>query len=643
MAARWQKLKAELFLWRVGAIPGLTVIAGVVVLRFLGLLQPLELMTLDALLRSRPAESIDERILIVGITEDDIHRIGTYPIPDRTLATLIQKVQTYQPNVIGFDFLRDVPVPPGHETLLQAFQAPNVIAIEKALPEQGGFSVAAPTSVPTKQIGFSDVLPDRDGRVRRWLLGASNPKGQYRFSLATQLARSYLSAQGLSLENGVRDRVAMRFGRAELTRFQPDAGGYVNADAGGNQILLYPRAGRKPFRIVSWQDIQSGRVNPDWIRGRIVLIGAAGISAKDVVNSDAVPSAISGSVNGVEMHAHAASQILSAALDDRSLLQVWSEGWEYIWIVAWGIVGISLGRFAQLPERILLSVAVSCIGLIAISFGAVLIGWWIPLVPALMVLVLNGAGLAAATFYRYEQNLRARLRDRQAVIDHTFTTIHNGPLQTLAKLLRDVQNSPQSLDSSQQLTLLSDLQHLNRELRLVYEVIKREALEQETSLQLDADSTLDLQAPLHTILYEVYLRTMERNLPYFQTIRTRIVKFESMDDRGLSLEQKRSLCRFLEEALCNVGKYAIGVTRITVICTEENGKQVIRVVDNGKSHGVPPDKPHSRETPPQRVGMGTQQAEALARRLGGTFQRSRNDPNGIRCELSWKVRKFWFW
>jgi CHASE2 domain-containing sensor protein len=629
---RWHKLKTELSLWRVGAIPGLTVIVSTIMLRAFGVLQPLELMALDATLRSRPAESIDERILIVGITDDDIRRIGTYPIPDRNLATIIQRIQSYQPTVIGLDFLRDVPVPPGREVFLKTLQAPNIIAIEKALPEQGGFSVAAPGNLPIKQIGFSDVLPDQDGRLRRWLLGASNPQKQYRFSLAIQLARSYLSSQGIKLENGIRDRTAMRFGQAELARLESNSGGYINTDAGGNQILLYPRAGRKPFRIVSWQDLQSGSVSPEWIRGRIVLIGLTGISAKDVVNSDAIPGAIFGLVNGVEMHAHATSQILSAALENRPLLQSWSDGWDYVWIVSWGIIGISLGRIARSPGRILLGVAVLSGGLIAITYSSILIGRWIPIVPALIVFIFNGAGLAAAALYRYEQNLRERLRDRQAVIDHMFTTIHNGGLQTLAKMLRDVQQQNASHP------LLPDLQHLNQELRSVYEVIKRETLEQETSLQLDANSALDLQAPLHTLLYEVYLHTMERDLPYFKTIRTRIVKFEPMNDRGLVLEQKRNLCRFLEEALCNVGKYAIDTTQITVICAEENGKQVIRVLDNGKKR---------HEEVPKRIGMGTQHAKALARQLRGTFERVPNASKGTRCELNWsgslvsKLRTKW--
>lgn len=82
-----------------------------------------------------------------------------------------------------------------------------------------------------------------------------------------------------------------------------------------------------------------------------------------------------------------------------------------------------------------------------------------------------------------------------------------------------------------------------------------------------------------------------------------------------------------------MGKYAIDTTRITVICAEENGKQVIRVVDNGTDF---------KEIYPERVGMGTQQAETLARQIRGSFQRVPNEPKGTRCELDWKVRKFWW-
>jgi hypothetical protein len=37
--------------------------------------------------------------VIVGITEEDIPTVKTYPIPDREIADLLKRLQTYQPIV----------------------------------------------------------------------------------------------------------------------------------------------------------------------------------------------------------------------------------------------------------------------------------------------------------------------------------------------------------------------------------------------------------------------------------------------------------------------------------------------------------------------------------------------------------------
>ncbi len=91
-----------------------------------------------------------------------------------------------------------------------------------------------------------------------------------------------------------------------------------------------------------------------------------------------------------------------------------------------GILGISLGRFLRSPLKILLSLTGASIALIAISYGLIIWGWWVPVVPALLVLVLNGAGLTASLFYRYEQDLRTRLQERQLIIEHTFNAFTTG-------------------------------------------------------------------------------------------------------------------------------------------------------------------------------------------------------------------------
>ncbi|MEG4105904.1 CHASE2 domain-containing protein [Microcoleus sp. S13_C5] len=647
---RWQAVKSEVTTWGRGALPGLMVIVAVMMARLSGALQFWELVAFDQFLRLRPPESMDERIVIVGITEEDIQRARTYPIPDRDIADLLKRLQAYQPIAIGLDIVRDIPVEPGNAELTSVFRSSkNVIGVEIALPDRSGFTVAPPPGLLPEQIGFADFVLDADGYQRRSLLGTNNDRQEYRFSFALRLAELYLATRGIKLSNGIRDREAMRFGSIEFTRVQSNSGGYVGADAGGNQILLNVRSGTMPFRVLSLEQIKAGQVDPNWIRGKIVLIGMMSFSAKDLASSGAIAGINPGRIYGVEMQAHETSQMISAVLDRRALLQVWGEGWETLWIAVWGLLGMSLGRFLRSPGKILIGLLVASISPIALCYWLILLGWWVPIVPVLLVLVLNGAGLTAALFYRHEQELRLRLEERQFAIEQTFNAIHSGPLQTLVGILRTAQ------EQATPPLFLPELQRLNQELRAVYGSVQRDAIADEPHLRMGSAIELALQAPLHELLYKVYSNTLEQELPYLKTIKFKIVQFDPLNTSHLRLEHKRALCRFLEEALCNVGKHAIEATRLTVICTQEGDRQVIRVADNGRGKPsqsemlslaqIDRDREITEDPNPkiQPSGLGTQLAKNLAKQLGGTFRRYPNVPRGTVCELTWSAKRRWFW
>ena len=613
----WRKVREEFAIWRGGVVPG-TIVLGIVFLaRFTGNLQFLEWTTLDYFLRLRPHEKIDERVVVVGINEDDLRSVGSYPIPDREIAALIQKLQVHKPRVIGVDIFRNLPVEPGHSELVKTFKSfNNIIGLEKVLPVQ----VAPPPDLPHKQVGFSDAIPDADGNLRRALLGTSTTKG-YNFYLALRLAKTYLSAENITLENGIRDRGGMRFGTIELPRFDSNFGGYVGEDAGGVQILQNFRSGREPFCTLSLNQIKTGNFPPNWIRDRIVIIGIVSPGV-DIAKSEAIASInpVPGQVYGVEIQAHTVSQIISAVLDKRPFLKSWWDGWEYLWLFAWGCLGISLGRLSKSPFKNILSVCLSSLILMSSSYILLIFGWWIPVAPAMLVLVINGIGLTA--FYQYDRSLRTRIVERQFIIDDMFDTIHNGPLQTLARLLRSARDRdlPQN-------ELIAELECLNRELRAVYQSVQRETITQDDKICLGNGSEINLQAPIHEILYEVYSHTLERDFPHFKTLKVKIRTFEPIDDRHLSIEQKRGLCRFLEEALCNVGKHAQGVTRLCATCTQKEDWYILCVTDNGTGINS------------NAEGRGTQQSKNLARQLKGSFVRSSLSPQGTLCELSWTVRK----
>jgi CHASE2 domain-containing sensor protein len=618
------KIRKEFTIWSAGTLPGIVAIGLIVLLRLSGALQLIEWVTFDSFLRLRPSEPIEERIVIVGIDEADIRRIRNYPIPDREIAKLLRTLQKYQPRVIGLDIVRDLPVEPGHAELVATFKdIKNLIVVEKLIP----ISIKPPPDLPPEKIGFIDYFSDDDGKVRRATLGIKRPENdkKYAFSLPLRLAETYLKAEGIKLSNGIRDPDAMRFGSTELPRFFPNSGGYVRTDDFGVQLLLNYRNGRKRFRTLSLQDINDieAKGNPDVLRdtfgSRIVLIGKTAPSIKDFINTSAIANLQPpGKIYGVEFHAHVVSQIVSTVLDKRPILKTWSQGWEYLWTVAWGVLAIYLGRLTQSPLKNLVYVAAASLGLVGISYAFILGGWWIPAAPALLILVINGAILN--TFYQYDRFLRFQIEIRQHTIERTFVEIHNGPLQTLANILRHVQD--QDLEPNR---LIEELKNLNWEIREVGEYLKLEALDRKESLRLGSGLILDLKIPIRDLLYEVYSHTLQRNFPSFKTLKVKAYSFEPIEEQYLSLEQKRELCQFLEESLCNVGKHAKNLTRLSATGKENKGWYTLSIKDNGSSICS------------SFENRGTKQCVNLAKKLKGKFKRTCLGEKGTLCELTWPI------
>ncbi|MFB2898416.1 CHASE2 domain-containing protein [Aerosakkonemataceae cyanobacterium BLCC-F50] len=625
LPAIWSKFQQRITIWSVGILPGIAVIWLVILIRLTGALQFIEWVTLDSFLRLRPWEPIDERVVIVGIDEEDIQSIKNYPIPDREIAKLLRTLQKYQPRAIGLDIIRDIPVEPGHAELVAVFKdIKNLIAVEKVLP----ISIKPPPDLPPEQIGFADVLSDDDGKVRRAILGTNRPENdkKYVFSLPLRLAETYLKAEGIKLSNGLRDREAMRFGSTELSRFFPNSGGYVRTDDFGVQVLLNYRNGRERFRTLSLKDInkiEAGKGDSTVLRetllGRIILIGVTAPSIKDSIDTSAIANLQPpGKIYGVEFYAHVTSQIVSAVLDGRPVLKTWSEGWDYLWIVGWGVLAIYLGRLTQSPLKNLVYVGFTSLGLVGIGYASIVRGWWIPVAPALLVLVINSAILS--TFYQYDRFLRCQIELRQHTIERTFVVIHNGPLQTLANILRHIQD--QDIEQNQ---LLEELKNLNYEIRQVGEYLKLEALDQDESFRLGSSLILDLKLPIRDLFYEVYSYTLQRNFPCFETLKVKAYSFAPIEEQYLNLEQKRELCQFLEEALCNVGKHAKGVTRLSATGKQMEGWYTLSIKDNGA--GIRSSS----------EGRGTKQCLNIAKKLRGKFQRKSLGEKGTLCELTWPI------
>lgn len=397
----WATLKHKIGGGRRALITSTGVAGFVIVLRFAGILQPLEWAALDQGFRWRPPEPRDERVAIVGIDEAALQQYG-FPIPDAVMAQLLQKLHAAGARAIGLDIYRSQPVEPGHAQLKKVFtRLANVVAIEKIAPtsDQG---IAPPAVLnPADQVGFSNLVLDSDGKVRRSLLYLY-VDGKARKSFALQLARSYLKAEGITSQLTPGSEY-LQFGGAVLQRFEANDGGYANAEAGGYQVLANYRGPsckqapqRCPFRLVSIADVLEDRVPLDWLRDRVVVIGSTAPSLKDFFPT---PYSTPQPLFGVEIHAHFISQILAAALNGRALIQVWPDPLEWVWIFIWSWVGAALSWRVRSPKWFVPSLALAAVLLAGSCYLAFLAGWWLPAVPPL--LALGGSAVAIVGHFAY--------------------------------------------------------------------------------------------------------------------------------------------------------------------------------------------------------------------------------------------------
>ena len=386
----------------------------IILLRFIGLLQGMEWNMFDSFLQQRPQAGIDSRVVVITIDEPDLQKIGQYPIPDNILVKALNKLKTYQPKLIGLDLYRDLPVEPGYQELVELFKVtPNLIGIDKVL----GTKVAPPRVLAQlSQVGFSDQVLDGDGKVRRALLtvrspyspagilrrtlaqpdtrglatSARSPKNQLRQSLGLQLALQYLKTVGITPYPHPQNRHYIQLGKALITPLQPFDGGYVWADTGGYQILLSYHGTEQNFQSFSITDLLQERIPKEKIQNRVVLIGATAESINDLFQTPYNNRLFGSSkqMAGVFIHANITSQILTAALQGRGMLQTWSEIWESLWILLWSGIGTLIAWRLKSPRQLIFVVTSTGLGLIVFSYLAFIQGWWIPIIPPLLGLIL---------------------------------------------------------------------------------------------------------------------------------------------------------------------------------------------------------------------------------------------------------------
>jgi CHASE2 domain-containing sensor protein len=338
-------------------------------LRATGWLEPLELQALDTLIQQQPAEAIDRRILIIGITEADLNRQGQGgSLGDRNLMQLLDRLNQAAPRVIGLDLYRPIAADPAVKGLGSRLRNQTNLIFVCKTNDAGESGIAPPPEVPPEwqsaQVGFSDFIADRDGVLRRQILFQTpSPASQCAtpYSFSSQLAAHYLNTEGIGLDftadRDLRFQPASKAPKATPTvlhRLGQRSGGYQGIEAGGAQVMLHYR--KASFDEVSLSQVLQGQIAAEALRDRLVLIGVTAPSASDRWITP-FGRATDQQVPGVQIQAQFTSQLLSAVLDRRALLRPVPWGYDllYLWLAAgaaalvrwrWrggALVGLALG------------------------------------------------------------------------------------------------------------------------------------------------------------------------------------------------------------------------------------------------------------------------------------------------------------
>ena len=400
----WKKLRDAVWEWRGVWMTAPSVTVLIILLRLTGVLQSWEWSVFDRSFHLRPREPADPRIAIVGIDEEDIKHLGQAVIEDEVLADLISKLAAMEPRAIGVDFYRNLPEGRGHEKLVEVYEStPQVIGIQKVVGDRRD-AVDPPPELKAKgQVGANDLLVDADERVRRGLVLVADADGNVIPSFSLIMALYYLDDEGINFKFD--EAGNFYIGEKKITRFEENDGGYVRADTGGYQTLLNYRGPSRYFETVSMTAVLHDKLPPDWAKDRIILIGKVGESFKDIFftpYSSGLVSSQSEPMAGVEIHANLTSELLNAVLEDRPLLDTWSEPVEWLWILLWSAVGAVLtwkwryGSGAKASIERTIGGIVAIVALIGSGYWAFLGGLWIPIVPP--VLAMLGSALSITAY-----------------------------------------------------------------------------------------------------------------------------------------------------------------------------------------------------------------------------------------------------
>ena len=369
---------------------------GVITLLILGLrsfsfFEPVEIATYDHFLRQMPEEKPDQRITIIGADEQDIAQ-NQGIISDQILAKVIRKVTSAGAVGIGIDMARNLPQPPGEKALAQEFLSNEKLIGVCSLENNPKQEIPPHPTLPPHRTAYISVEDDSaylfpNHTVRRYELSSESSPGkvcQASYTLGLMLSAFYLQDKGISVEVNNQEWV---FGSVVAHRLRSHTGGYHHLDERGNQLLLRYRRTPNPNQPVSemsFLEVLGEEFDPSSVKGKVVLIGNTAVTAEDFHQTPF------GRMQGIKIHAHFISQMISSVMDDRALISGLPRGGDSLLIYLLALAGGAIALY--FPQKaIRLGILLGSGVIIYLGSGVVFfLGVWLPVVPMLISFGASG-------------------------------------------------------------------------------------------------------------------------------------------------------------------------------------------------------------------------------------------------------------
>ncbi len=320
-------------------------------------LELVDVRAVDYRLKQRGPQPAGPEVVIVAIDDPSLAAVGRWPWSRGTMAELVDRISTADPAVIGFDILQSEPTADVdvdkllshvsgldvatrasvrnallegmHEdqTLAKSIAASGKVVLgyffdfnvepsappdrfatynlvrrqaagageERVIEGRRAVTNLSILNAGALDVGFVNIFPDSgyggDGSVRR-IPTVIRFDGQMAMPLSLAMLRAYAGGPAV-----------VRFGDFGVQSVQ--IGDYSVPVAEDGQMLLNYRGPAGAFRHVSALDVLRGRVPPETLRGKIVLLGVTATAVGDIRVTP-----FDGALPGVEIHATALDDIL---------------------------------------------------------------------------------------------------------------------------------------------------------------------------------------------------------------------------------------------------------------------------------------------------------------------------------------------